>query len=129
MRIVVVPVLPHVPPQVFPVVPQVIAPVLSNIDSECNLLSFTIDLSKSSLLLLLLSSDLDTVVPCIHLSLSSSTAKIYVNTIATKLIISTSLDSNSIAPLAYNDLFASVFVLQDSIALPAFNSFSLAPPA
>ena len=100
------PVLPPLPPRVFLVALQVIAPVLSNINSESNLHSSTIDLGKSSQLLL--SPDLNTVepcvVPCIRLSLLSPTTKIYPSVLESRHYIAPSvLDLKSIAPPAYDN--------------------------
>lgn len=95
-----VPVLPSVPTRVSPVKPQVIAPVLSIINSKSNFYSSTINLSKNSLLLL--SPNLNTVVPCfvpcIYPDFLLPNAKIFVNTIA-----------ESSVSTAFDDLIATAF--------------------
>ena len=107
---------------------QVTAPVLSNINSESNLHSSTIDLGKSSLLLL--SPDLNTVVhyviPCIHPSLLSPTV-IFLRTLSR--LYHLPVFNGSIAPLAYTKLFAqpSTVDLIESVASPNAFDNSIAP--
>ena len=107
------------PPRVFPVVPQVTALVLSNTYSESKLSSSTIDLGKSSLLML--SPDLKSVpcvVPCMRPSLLLPTAIIP----ALELL-------DPIASLAYNNSFALPALVPTAIATTTLDSRSIAPPA
>ena len=119
----VVPVLLSVTPQVNPVVPQVIAPVLYyNNNSESNLYYYNMDLDKSSLLLSpkLKYTVVPCVVPCIRLSLLSPTTKIFTISYV-ELFASPAFNDLIASPNAYAKLFVSP-AFNNMIASPAFDN-------